>query len=211
MKEAEKYHVLPLDDRVLERTIAAIAGRPDLMAGRTSLTLAEGMAGMQENVFLNVKNKSVTITAEVEIPQGGANGAILVQGGRFGGWALVHAGRQAGLRVQLPRPAAARRSLPRRRCPPARRRSSSTSRTTAAAWARAAPARSPSTARRSPQGRIERTQPAIFSADETADVGIDLGTPVVESVGAEKKSRFTGKIPRLVVEVRDAGAAAKSP
>jgi arylsulfatase len=58
------------------------------------------------------------------------------------------------------------------------------------------------------EGRIERTQPGIFSADETADVGIDLGTPVVEAIGAEVKSRFTGRIPKLMVEVR-APAAAK--
>ena len=43
----------------------------------------------------------------------------------------------------------------------------------------------------------------MFSADETADVGIDLGTPVVETIGSEAKSRFTGRIPKLTVEVRD--------
>ena len=59
------------------------------------------------------------------------------------------------------------------------------------------------------QGRIERTQPFVFSADDTADVGIDLGTPVVEAIGAEAKSRFTGKIPKLVIEVRDAQPAAE--
>ena len=52
------------------------------------------------------------------------------------------------------------------------------------------------------EGRIERTQPGLFSADETADVGIDLGTPVVEAIGAEAKSRFTGRIPKLTVEVK---------
>ena len=51
------------------------------------------------------------------------------------------------------------------------------------------------------EGRIERTQAMIFSADETADVGIDLGTPVVEAIGAEERSRFTGKIPKVTVEV----------
>ena len=58
------------------------------MAGRKSLTLYEGMTGMMENTFINVKNRRVTITAEVEIPAGGANGVILAQGGRFGGWSL---------------------------------------------------------------------------------------------------------------------------
>jgi arylsulfatase len=102
LKEAEKNHVLPIDDRVFERVNAELVGRPDLMGGRTSITLAEGMTGMSENVFLNIKNKSKTITAEVEVPEGRANGAILVQGGRFGGWALyVKDGRRAGLRLQL--------------------------------------------------------------------------------------------------------------
>ena len=69
MKEAVKYNVLPLDDRTLERLNAALVGRPDLMAGRTSLTVFEGMTGMSENVFINTKNCSHTITAEVQIPK----------------------------------------------------------------------------------------------------------------------------------------------
>jgi len=60
------------------------------------------------------------------------------------------------------------------------------------------------------QGRIERTQPSIFSADETADVGIDLGTPVVEAVGAEAKSRFTGRILKVTVEIRDVDPRAEA-
>ena len=88
MKEGAKYQVLPIDDRSLERMNAALAGRPDLMAGRTSLTVFEGMSGMTENVFINVKNRSHTITAEVEIPETGAEGVILCQAGWFGGWSL---------------------------------------------------------------------------------------------------------------------------
>jgi len=60
------------------------------------------------------------------------------------------------------------------------------------------------------EGRIERTQPMIFSADETADVGIDLGTPVVEAVGAEAKSRFTGRIPKVTIQVRDVNPQAEA-
>ena len=70
MREAAKYNVLPLDDRKLERFNAALVGRPDLMAGRTSLTVYEGMTGMSENVFINTKNRSHTITVEVQIPKG---------------------------------------------------------------------------------------------------------------------------------------------
>lgn len=71
LKEAVTYSVLPLDDRLLERFNAAMVGRPDLMAGRTSLTVYQGMTGMSENAFINLKNRSHTITAEVEIPQKG--------------------------------------------------------------------------------------------------------------------------------------------
>ncbi len=66
----------------------AIAGRPDILGDRMSLTLYPGMEGMLENTFMNVKNRSKMITAKVEIPKGGANGVILSQGGRFGGWSL---------------------------------------------------------------------------------------------------------------------------
>jgi len=202
MSEAEKHHVLPLDDRTMERTIPAMAGRPDLMAGRTSLTLAEGMAGMQENVFLNVKNKSLSITAEVEIPQGGANGAILVQGGRFGGWALyVKDGKPAyhynvlGLqRYTVAAPDA---------IPPGKATIKFDFQYDGGGMGKGGTGTLSVNGQKVAEGRIEHTQPAIFSADETADVGIDLGTPVVEAVGAEGKSRFNGKIPKVTVEVRD--------
>ena len=86
--EAAKYNVFPLDDRRSERFNASIAGRPDLPAGRTTMTFYPGMSHLTENTVLNVKNRSHTITAEVEIPEGGAKGVIIAQGGRFAGWSL---------------------------------------------------------------------------------------------------------------------------
>jgi arylsulfatase len=209
MKEAEKYHVLPLDDRFLERTNAALVGRPDLMEGRTSLRLAEGMAGMQENVFINVKNKSMTITAEVEIPQGGTNGEILVQGGRFGGWALymkdgkpAYAYNWLGLqRYTVAAPEA---------LPPGKATIKFDFKYDGAGMGKGGTGTLSVNGRKVAEGRIERTQPFFFSADETADVGIDLGTPVVEAVGAEAKSRFTGKIPQVTVEIRDVNPRAEA-
>jgi len=209
MKEAEKYHVLPIDDRTLERANAAVVGRPDLMAGRTSLTLAEGMTGMMENVFLNVKNKSKTITAEVEVPASGANGTIIVQGGRFGGWSLY---------VKDGVPAYDYNVL-------------GMTRFSVAATKPLAPGKSTIkfdfaydggglgkggtgtlfvNGEKVAEGRIEQTQPMMFSADETADVGIDLATPVVESIGSEAKSRFTGHISKVTVEVKPMKAPEKA-
>ena len=76
-----------MDDRLYERFNAAIAGRPDLMGDRKSLTLAHGMVGILENTFLNIKNRSKTIDANVSL-EGKDNGIIICQGGKFGGWAL---------------------------------------------------------------------------------------------------------------------------
>ncbi|MCU0305290.1 MAG: arylsulfatase [Thermoanaerobaculales bacterium] len=201
MYEAQKNNVLPIDDRVFERIIAHNVGRPDIMEGRTSLTLAGGMTGMTENVFLNIKNRSKTVTAEVEVPEGGANGIIIAQGGRFGGWALyVKDGVPAydynflGLERFT---VAAAQPLPA---------GSSTIRFEFA-YDGGGPGKGGAGAlyvndQKVGEGRIERTQPAIFSADETADVGIDLATPVVETIGAEARSRFTGTISKVTVEVK---------
>jgi arylsulfatase len=203
MKEAEKYHVLPIDDRTIERTNPALAGRPDIMGDRTSLTLYEGMQGMLENSFMNIKNQSSRITAELEIPQGGANGAILSQGGRFGGWSLyMKDGKPAyvynflGLeRYTVTAPEA----LP---AGPA---------TVVLDFAydgggvgKGGKATLLVNGKPVAEGRVGKTQPNIFSADETADVGLDNQTPVAEGIGIGAETRFTGKIKQVTLEVSPA-------
>jgi arylsulfatase A-like enzyme len=201
MKEAEKHHVLPIDDRVLERLDARSVGRPDLMAGRTSMTLAQSMTGMMESVFINVKNRSKTITAEIEAPASGANGTVLAQGGRFGGWSLyVKDGMPAYdynfLGLQRSSVAATQPLAPGK----------ATLRFDFAYDGGGAGKGGMGTlfvnGEKVAEGRIEHTQAGMFSADETADVGIDLGTPVVEAIGSEEKSRFTGKIRKVTIDVR---------
>ena len=86
--EAVKNNVLPLDDRTGERFNAELAGRPDIMGTRTSIRLDSDTHRLLENATLNTKNKSHTITAEVTIPDDGAEGVIVVQGGAYGGWSL---------------------------------------------------------------------------------------------------------------------------
>ena len=209
LEEAKKYHVLPIDDRVFERLLASEVGRPDLMAGRNSLTLAEGMTGMMENVFPNVKNKSLTITAEVEVPKAGANGTILVQGGRFGGWALY---------VKNGVPAYDYNFLGLQRSSVVAKKPLAPGKATirfdfaydGGGMGKGGIGTLFVNDDQVGQGRIEHTQAMIFSADETADVGIDLGTPVVEAIGSEAKSRFTGRIPKVTIEVRDANAKAEA-
>jgi arylsulfatase A-like enzyme len=99
--EGAKYNVFPLDDRRVERFNPEIAGRPDLLVGRTSMTLYPGMSHMNENTVLNVKNKSYVLTAEVTVPNDTASGAIIVQGGRFAGWCLLSERRRARPLLQL--------------------------------------------------------------------------------------------------------------
>ncbi|MBV2131936.1 arylsulfatase [Pseudomonas sp. MAP12] len=201
LKEASEHHALPLDDRTFERLLPAMAGRPDLMAGRTSLTLAGGMTGMAENVFINVKNRSKTVSAEVEIPAAGANGTILAQGGRFGGWSLyvkdgvpAYTYNYLGLQQFS---VAGSKPLPAGKA---------TLRFEFAYDGEGLGKGGLGTLyvndQKVGEGRIERTQPSGFSADETADVGIDLGTPVVEAIGAEHRSAFTGKIDKVTVQLK---------
>jgi len=199
LQEAVKNQVLPLDDRFLERTNAGLVGRPDLMAGRTSLTVFDGMIGMTENVFINIKNRSHTITADVEIPPGGANGVIISQAGRFGGWCLylkegrpVYAYNYLGLKTTK---VGAATALPAGKA------------TIRFEFAYDGPGLGKSgtatimiDGKKVAEGQIERTQGAVFSADEGADVGQDGETPVSDDY-QQGDNRFTGKIKKVVIEV----------
>jgi arylsulfatase len=201
LEEAAKYQVLPLDDRAFERLDGDRVGRPDLMGKRTSITVAEGMSGMMESAFINVKNRSKTITAEIEVPAKGAHGIILAQAGRFGGWALY---AKDGI------PAYDYNFLGMTRTTIAGTQPLKPGKHTVVfdfAYDGGGPGKGGKgtlsvDGQKVAEGRLEQTQGGIFSADETADVGIDLGTPVVESIGAEAQSRFTGRIPKVTVEVK---------
>lgn len=203
MSEAQKYHVLPIDDRVIVRMNPAIAGRPDLLGDRTSLTLYDGMDGMLENTFMNVKNRSKTITAEVVIPEGGANGVILTQGGRFGGWSLYMAGGKPIYTYNflgLERFTVASNSV----IPAGAATIVLDFAYDGGGLGKGGNATLSVDGKTVAEGRIERTQPLIFSADETADVGLDNQTPVAEGIGIGRdETRFTGKIHKITLDVKD--------
>ncbi|MDR3487132.1 MAG: arylsulfatase [Bradyrhizobium sp.] len=200
LKEAVKYQVLPLDDRLEERLIASVVGRPDLMAGRTSLTVHQGMTGMSENVFINLKNKSHVITAELEIPRNGANGVIIAQAGRFGGWSFYLADGKPtytynwlGLQRYT---IAAKKALPAGK---------GTLRFEFAYDGGGIGKGGVGTilfnGKPIATGRIDRTQCCVYSADEGADVGADEGTPVTEAYKVPFK--FTGKIAQVTIELKE--------
>jgi len=200
--EAEQNFALPMDDRTTERMNAALAGRPDLMGTRTSITVAESMTGMSENTFLNIKNRSKTITAEIEIPEGTeANGTLIAQGGRFGGWSLYvkdgipgyHYNYLAMQQISI---------VGTEKLPAGKHNIRFEFAYDGGGYGKGGTGTLFVNDRKVAEGKIDQTQAMVFSADETADVGIDLATPVVEAIGAERKSKFNGRIAQLTVEVK---------
>jgi arylsulfatase A-like enzyme len=197
-------HVLPIDDRSIERLNAAAAGRPDLMSGRTSLTVYPGMSGMMENAFINMKNRSFSIAAEVEIPASGASGVVLCQGGRFGGWSLW---------LQDGRPRFTYNWLGMERYEIAAKSPVSPGGHVLRfefAYDGGKPGsggvgRIAVDGTQIGEGRIARTQPFMFSADESADVGEDLGTPVSEDY--REPATFSGTIRKITIEVQPIAVA----
>ncbi len=201
MWQAQIHHVLPIDDRTIERANASLAGRPDIMGGRKSLTLYEGMEGMLENSFINIKNTSFSVTADLDIPKDGAKGVVLTQGGRFGGWSFyLKDGKPEftynylGLTRYV---VSSDQPLPE---------GASTIKLDFAydgdGLGKGGKATIYVNDKSTGSGRVEKTQPNIFSADETADVGLDNQTPVAEGIGyGPGETKFTGKINKVVIEI----------
>ena len=135
--EATRYNVLPIDDRVVEKMNPDTAGRPVLIKGKTQL-LFGGMGRLSENCVLNIKNKSHSVTAEIEVPASGAEGVIIAQGANIGGWSLYAKGGKLKYCYNV----GGREPLlswnRQARCPPASIRCAWSSPTPAAASARAA-------------------------------------------------------------------------
>jgi hypothetical protein len=202
LAEAIKYNVLPLDDRVYERLNPAVAGRPDLLAGRTSLTLYEGMFGMKENGFINTKNRSYSIAADVEVPRGGASGVILAQGGVHAGWSFYV--KEGMLRFAYNFLGNVTTISSTERLPTGRisvgydfvydggKPGSGGTGTLFVNGEELA------------SGRIESTIPYLFGM-ETADVGMDLYTPVTSDY-AKGNNKFTGKIHKVTVDLKKMNA-----
>ncbi len=194
-QEAVKYNVLPIDDRTLERFDASIAGRPDLMNGRTKLTLYEGATGIPENAFINIKNRSLTITAEVDVAAN-ASGVLVCQGGDFGGWVLyMQEGRPVytynWLGLETSTIASTQKLAPGKH-------------TVKFDFAYAGGRGAGGTGSiyvdgaKAGEGKIAKTASNTYGIDETADVGEDSNTPVTPVY--HRRSKFTGKIQKITIE-----------
>ncbi len=197
MKEAEKYHVLPIDDRLLIRTNADAVGRPTLLGHRTSVTYVEGMRGMGVDIFIDLRNKGYTIKADVEIEQN-ANGVMVVQGGRFGGLSFY---------LKNGKPAFSYNFLGLESTDIMATQALTPGKYTLEydfAYDGGGPGKGGTgtikvNGDQVAQGRIERTQPGIFSVDDLADIGMDEGTWVADYGRSDK---FSGKIDKVKIDMK---------
>jgi arylsulfatase len=204
-KEAVKNHVLPIDDRRVERFNAATAGRPDLMGARTSLTVYPGMVGITENAFINVKNRPYSVTAPVELGNAKTSGVIIAQAGAFGGWALYmkdgkvhHEYNYFGVeRTNIAGKSAlsaGKHEIRYEFAPDAAKPGTGGKCTLFVDGKQVA------------EGHIPKTQPFAFSADEGVDVGMD-GETAVSNDYPQGDNHFTGKIAKVTI---DSGPSALS-
>jgi hypothetical protein len=203
--EAVKYNCLPLDDRFAERANPEIAGRPELVQGSRQL-LFGGMSRLTENSVVNIKNKSHAVTAEVVVPDTGAEGVIIAQGGVTGGWSLyAHHGtptytynffglQRYYVRGSDPLPAGTHQI----RMEFDYDGGGLAKGGTATLYVDGKPAAS---------GRVEHTEPILFSADETCDIGAEYGSPVSEDYGPTGNA-FTGEVNWVEIDIGDAAANA---
>jgi len=198
LDEARKYNVLPLDDRRIERFNAELVGRPLLVRGNSQL-LFGGMGRLTESSLLNTKNKSHAVTAEIEVPETGAEGVILAQGGAFAGWSLyTKAGRPKycynllGLQhFTVEGDETVPTGTHQVRMEFAYDGGGLAKGGTVTLYLDGA---------KVGEGRVEATVPMIFSGDETADVGRDTGSPVSDDYDVEG-SVFTGTVKWVQIDL----------
>jgi hypothetical protein len=198
--EATKYNVLPIDDRGAERLEPGLAGRPTLIRGNSQLFFP-GMGRLSENSVVSIKNKSFSVTAEVQVPDGGAEGVIIAQGGRFGGWAVyVKDGRAKFVYNVLGIHEFATTSD--EPLPPGTHQVRMEFAYDGGGLAKGGDVTIYHDGTEVGKGRVEATQAMIFSADETTDIGYESGTTVTPDYTAAS-SRFTGQIHWVQIDLGD--------
>ncbi len=198
--EAVKHDVLPLDDRSAERVNPELAGRPSLIRG-TSQLFFPGMGRLSENSVVSIKNKSFSITAEVDVPDGGADGVIIAQGGRFGGWAVYAKDGHLKFVYNLLgiHEFATTATVP---IPDGKRQLRMEFAYDGGGLAKGGAVTLFHDGEPVGSGRVEATQAMIFSADETTDIGYESGTTVSPDYTAHG-SRFTGKLHWVQLDTGD--------
>ncbi len=195
--EAVKYNVVPIDDRSFERINPDIAGRPQLIKGNTQV-LFSGMR-VAEGCVVSVKNKSHSVTANIEVPKSGAAGVIVTQGGSAGGWTLyAHDGRLKycynffGIERYIVTAA--------EKIPAGKHQVRMEFAYDGGGLAKGGTVTLYYDGKAVGSGRVERTQPMGYSADEACDVGRDTGSPASPDYGPTGNA-FTGIIDWVQIDL----------
>jgi len=199
--EAEKYHVLPIDDR-LSRFNATIAGRPTVLGDRKSQVLYEGMGYLSENGFGNIKNASWDIVADIESQGAKTSGVLVQQGGTFGGWSFyVLEGKPVftynwyGMEQYK---IVGDSTLPEGKCTVKMDFAYEGGKELAKGGTVVLSVNG----KKVGSGKVEKTEPTIFSADETSNVGIDRESMVVPDDYTHKSSQFNGTIDKITITLK---------
>ena len=195
--EAVKYNVLPLDDRFAERANPDLAGRPQLIKGNRQI-LFRGMGRLTESSIVNTKNKSHAITAEVIVPPTGAEGVIVALGGIIGGWSLYAKGGKPkycynfyGVNRYTIEGTSA--------IPPGTHQVRMEFNYDGGGLAKGGTVTLYVDGGKVGEGRVDMTEPMVFSADETCDVGDEFGSPVTDDYPTPKK--FSGEVSWVEIDL----------
>lgn len=204
--EAVKYNVLPLDDDLQKKMNPDVAGRPVLIRGNSQI-LFGSMGRLSENCVLNIKNKSHSITAEIVVPDGGAEGVIVAQGGNIGGWTLYakngklkYCYNLLGIKyfyVEADKP-----------LPKGEHQVRMEFAYDGGGLGKGGTATLYVDGKKVGEGRVDATAAMVFSADDGCDVGRDTGAPVSPDYGAHNNV-FNGVVKGLQLAIAEEAKAAE--
>ncbi len=199
--EATRYNVLPLDDRVAERLNPDLAGRPVLLRGNSQL-LFGGMGRLSENSVINIKNKSHSVTAQIEVPTSGAEGVIIAQGGNIGGWSLYASSGKLkycynllGVNYTYVESKSA--------LPVGEHQVRMEFAYDGGGIGKGGTVSLFVDGKKVGDGKVAATAGMIFAADDGCDVGQDTGSPVAEDYGP-RGNEFSGRIKGIEIAIADA-------
>jgi len=206
--EAAKYNVLPIDSSFADRANPAI--RPNFNRGRTHFTYYPGMVRIPEASAPDIKNKSFRIAANVEIPQGGADGVIVTQGGRFGGWGLLLLDRKPMFAYAFSNQDGDKYPYQRKYkfriagtdpLAPGKHTIVFDFAYDGGGIGKGGNGTLTVDGNKVGEGRIALTQPLRFSLDESFDVGQDTGTPVIDEYDGKMPFKFTGALNKVEIDL----------
>jgi hypothetical protein len=201
--EAGRNNVLPLNFSPLA-TVQAVFQRPNLTRGRTHFVCRQGTVRIPEGTAPAMKNTSYTVTADVDAPEGGGDGVLVTQGGRFAGWGLVMLdGKPVWTYKRSQVPGAGIRIDGSERLSPGKHQ-------LAVHFAydgkkgevgRGGAYTLKVDGKLVGKAKIERTVPYIYSVDETLDIGEDRGTPILENYAGRMPFRYDGRIDEVDIDL----------